>query len=848
MDIGPYRILAPLGAGGMGEVYRARDLNLDRDVALKVIRGEHGHDPDRIQRFEQEARAAGALNHPNVCTIFAVGNHAGTPYVVMELLEGASLRAYLSQGAAPPRKAAAWIAQAARGVASAHEKGIVHRDLKPENLFLTDDGRVKVLDFGLAKLTRPEVIADAATLSQPQALTASGALLGTSGYMAPEQVRGEPSDQRADLFALGAILHELLTGVRAFGGGSFYETAYRIANEEPAPLAAAAPALAAIVQRCLEKRPAQRFQSAADLAFALEGADAASSPGAPAPAVRRTRWWRRGRPWLAAGCALALLGLGYLIGGRSGGAADRAPSPPVYQRLTVDRGRVLSARFGQDGENVVYAAAWSGQRAAVYEVRQGRTIARPLGLERANLLAVSRQGTLAIALGQDNFMGWGTSGTLAEVPPQGGQPRRILDDVFSADWAPDGKTLAVSHQVGGRAQLEMPPGSVLYESGGQIGWVRIAPAGDRLAFVESPVPPDTRGSVVMIDRAGHVLAHSDEWNVLLGLAWSRDGRDVWFTATQDGAATELRALAAAGTQRVVDRFPGYVVLHDVAPDGRMLLAREHLIASIRGRQSSQEPERELGWLDWSTAYDLSRDGRTLLFDEQGIGGGTTYAVCLRGMDGSAPVRLGEGHGCSLSPDGRTVLVAKFSAPHALLLMPTGPGEATTLPRGTIERYRGGRWLPDGRDVVFTGAEAGRAFRTWRQDIGGGAPRAITPEGIMGIQVSPDGRFVAATDPDGRLYVCPLDGGDSRAASPLHPDELVIGWSADGGALFVGERGSTMRISRLALADGSREPAGVFATPDPAGVCIWNAYLAAEGGGYAYSYLRWADELYLLTGK
>ncbi len=850
-EIGSYRILAPLGVGGMGEVYRARDLNLGRDVALKVIRGEHARDPGRIGRFEQEARAAGALCHPGVCTVFSIGTHEGSPFVVMELLEGESLRARLNRGPIPLRKAVDWIVQAARGVAAAHARGIVHRDLKPENLFLTAEGRVKVLDFGLAKLTRPDSLAETDTDTATIVTTAAGEVLGTTAYMSPEQVRGEPVDHRADLFALGGIFYELLTGRQAFAASAPYETTYRIVNDDPPSLVESGrevpPAIEGIVRRCLEKRPSERFQSAQDLAIALECVSL-TSPAAvttPVPRGRESRPWRRLPPWAAVVLGVVVLGIGLLAGRFGGGRREAAPPVASYQRLTVDRGRIFSARFVVESQSVVYAAAWAGRPVELFEVRPGDSSSRGIGLARANLLAVTRTGSLAVALGQDNFTGWARPGTLAELPVAGGQPRRVLDDVMSADWSSDAQTLAVAHEVAGKSRLEMPPGKVLFESSGRLNWVRVSPSGEWVAFVENPVPPDTRGSVVIVDREGRVKARSEEWNSLLGVAWSRDGREAWFTATQEGAASDLRALTPGGAQRIVHRFPGYMVLHDIGPDGQMLLAREHITVGIRGRRSSAEEERELGWLDWSTAYDISQDGRTLLFDEQGLGGGSYYAVCLRGMDGSPPVRLGEGHGCSLSPDGRTVLGTHFGTPNRLFLMPTGAGSTVTLPRGTIERYRGAQWLPDGRGFVFTAAEAGRIWRTWRQAAGGGDPRPITPEGIVGVNVSPDGRFVAATDPAGRLYIYPLAGGEPLTVAQLGPDELVVDWTPDGRALIVGEKGTSMRLSRIDLDDGRREPFGTLDLPDAAGACVWSAYLTSDGAGYAYSYFRWVDDLYLV---
>ena len=347
--LGPYRILSPLGTGGMGEVYRAHDLRLGRDVAIKVILAGLARDPERVRRFEQEARAAGALSHPNVCAIHDIGTHDGVPFVVMELLEGETLRARLDAGPVPVRKAIDYVVQAAHGLAAAHEKGIVHRDLKPENLFLTKDGRVKVLDFGLAKLTRPELLAPAGETSAANAATGSGAILGTVGYMSPEQVRGEAADARSDLFALGAILHELLAGRRAFQGASQVETLHAILNEEPAPPAAGGrdlpPALESIVRHCLEKRPEERFQSARDLAFHLEATSGATIPPPPGagPAKARAKGSGARTGALALGALLLVVAAGAVFlwwrggpGGSSGTPGPRRVVVAVFENQTGD--------------------------------------------------------------------------------------------------------------------------------------------------------------------------------------------------------------------------------------------------------------------------------------------------------------------------------------------------------------------------------------------------------------------------------------------------------------------------------------------------------------------------------
>ncbi|MGA9931350.1 MAG: serine/threonine-protein kinase, partial [Terriglobales bacterium] len=271
--LGPYEIQSLIGSGGMGEVYRAHDSRLNRTVAIKVLPTSYSADAERLQRFVQEARAAAALNHPNILSIFDIGEASGAPYIVSELLEGQTLRERIRSGPLSSRKSIDYALQVARGLAAAHEKGIVHRDLKPENLFLTHDDRVKILDFGLAKLTRPESEAGADTATV-QVNTEPGQIMGTVGYMSPEQVRGKPADHRSDIFSFGSILYEMLSGQRAFRGESPAETMSAILKEEPAELSETArnvpPALERMVRHCLEKNPGQRFQSAGDLAFDLE--------------------------------------------------------------------------------------------------------------------------------------------------------------------------------------------------------------------------------------------------------------------------------------------------------------------------------------------------------------------------------------------------------------------------------------------------------------------------------------------------------------------------------------------------------------------------------------------------
>ncbi len=849
-SLGPYQILALLGKGGMGEVYRARDTRLGRDVAVKVILTDLARDRERIRRFEQEARAAGALNHPNVCAIHDLGIHDGSPFVVMELLEGESLRARLQHGPIPVRKAIDYAAQAAHGLAAAHEKGIVHRDLKPENLFLTKDGRVKVLDFGLAKLIRSDNATpiDGPTVSV--SLTASGAVLGTAGYMAPEQVRGVTADHRADLFALGSVIYELLTGKRAFAGETLYETSYRIVHADPPPLSASGreipPGLEAIVRRCLEKSPDERFQSAKDLAFDLESISgrapgtSASANATGTPSKIKPNLRHAAVAFLAGAVLIAAIGLMVLRHSRL-----VEPSRAHYTRLTVQRGSISYARFSPDEKAVFYSAAWNGEPSEVFETHPGFPASRAIGLKEVALLSVSHTGTFAVLLSSGGRFPWGT---LAEVPMSGGEPRKLLEDVQEADWLPDGKSLVVTHRVGNKVRLEMPIGNIIYETAGELSLVRISRDGKWVAFVERMLPFDSRGRVTVVDAGGRVVVRTTELNFPAGIAWSADGRELWYCGSQDLGSSEIIAVPPHGKERVVARFPGRMILKDIGRDGQVLLGFRNSSAGIRGRTSPEDPERELGWFDWPYPADISADGKSLLFTEQGIFGGPLYSVCLRGMDGSPPVRLGEGSACSLSPDGKLALAIHLGEPQRLLLLPTAAGDSTSLPRGKIERYLGARWLPDGKRIVITAVEAGHAQRTFVQDLQGGPPVPITPEGLTGTAVSPDGRLVAVKSKDQKLYVGATNGSDPRLVAQLRPDEFVTQWTPDGRYLYVAERDhTTMRVSKLDVETGETEHWRTFSLPDPAGGLFLGLVIRPDGHSYTYCYYRSLEDLYLVDG-
>ncbi len=487
--LGPYEILAPLGAGGMGEVYRARDTRLAREVAVKVLPEALAADASRLKRFEKEAKSASALNHPNIVTIYDIGSEGGVSFIAMELVDGTTLREVLAGGALPIKKLLQIAPQIAEGLARAHEAGIVHRDLKPENVMVKKDGLVKILDFGLAKLTSAMSGSGEGTNLPTMTGTTPGVIVGTVGYMSPEQASGETLDFRSDQFSFGSILYEMATGRRAFQRKTAIDTLAAILNDEPEAIAAANPQTPAplrwIVERCLAKEAERRYASTKDLARDLEtlrdrSSETASLTGAPISPRRR-----------AAALPLALgavaLAAAVLFAGRALWK-EPAPSPPRFQRLTFRRGNVFSARFSSDGQTILYGAQWDADPSRIFETRLDGQSSRRLDLPDAMLQSVSPRGELAITMGAPTILWWEVGGTLATVPLAGGAPRELATNLQWADFAPDGKSLAVVRN----GHLEFPMGKVISQGG---GFPRVSPAGDRIALAEG-------GHVRVVDTSG----------------------------------------------------------------------------------------------------------------------------------------------------------------------------------------------------------------------------------------------------------------------------------------------------------------------------------------------------------
>jgi len=852
--LGPYEILSPLGAGGMGEVYRAKDARLDRAVALKVLPEDFFEDKDRVARFEREAKLLAALNHPNIAAIYSFEEIPGVPgfsgrhVLVQELLEGETLRAAVSGAKLSAKKALEWARQIAHGLAAAHEKGIVHRDLKPENIFVTKDGRVKILDFGLARLAHPD---EAKNVTNLPTATQPGMVMGTLGYMSPEQVKGLPADSRSDIFSFGAVLYEMLTGNRAFKGDSAAETISAILKEDPPDISVTnqnVPAgLERLVSHCLEKNPEQRFHSAHDLAFDLEALSGVSASGLQPAAASSTGRKRRLLPAAVAVLLAGTAAAAYVAGRRTESASRR--SGASFQQLTYSQQTIFNARFAPDGRSIVYSAAVRGNTPALFTVRPEFPEAKPLGLRGVHLLSVSSRGELALLTGARYIAHNVYQGTLAQMPLEGGAPRDVLENVREADWSPDGSSLAVIREMSGKDRLEFPVGKVLCETGGYLSDPRFSPRGDRIAFFEHPVKWDDRGLVAVVDLEGKKTVLADGFWGEEGLAWSSNGQEVLFSAGNSWSAFSILAVTLSGRRRTALESAGGLTIRDVRPDGLWLATRDDFLQGMPVLLPGQAAERDLSWLDLSDRPVLSADGKTIVFTEQSGNLGVNYAVCLRRTDGSPVVRLGEGTPADLSRDGKWALAIVPTSPQQLVLYPTGAGEARRLDRGGIESYESAVFSPDGRSALVCGHEPGHAPRCYVQEINGGKPRAVTPEGTTKGILSPDARQILVKASGSGLVLYPAGGGEGRPVPGTTPDDLAIRWSRDGGSLYVCRQSDVpLRIERLALPAGKRDLVRTIGPADLSGVTsVTSPFLAEDEKSYAYIFSRTISHLFLVEG-
>ena len=830
----------------MGEVFRAHDERLGRDVALKLIRPASGNNPDHLRRFEQEARAAAALNHPNILAIYDVGLDGSVPYIVSELLEGKTLRQRLTEGPIPVREAAGYALQIAQALTAAHERHIVHRDLKPENLFLTQDGRVKILDFGVAKLLEP--LEGDRSVESMTTVTKHGAVIGTVAYMSPEQLRGKGVDHRSDIFSFGAILYEMLAGRRAFRGETEVDTMTAVLREEPPStnLESASIPLAyqEIVRHCVEKEPENRFQSAKDLAFALQTLSG-SSPVRTLNLPDSKRPKRIALPWLIAAlmaAVVALLGLTLLM--------HAPPTQPVYQRVTFEAGTVYTARFAPDGRSIIYGAEWGGKPVQLFSTVGSSLLAQPLNFAHANLLAISPANELALVLngthdGQLETVG----GVLSRAPLAGGSPREVLPDVRWADWNSKNE-LAVVHGVSGNSRLEFPIGNVLYQSTGWISNIRFSPGGDQIAFMDHPALWDNRGVVSVVDLAGHARRLTPEWESERGMAWRPDGKEIWFTAAEKGHTLKLIAVDLSGRVRLLLDLPVTTTLQDISSDGRVLVALSSQRLAIGFSKLGSQEDVDLSWHDWESARDISRDGQFVLFEDASEAAGAGYSVVLRKVDGTLPVRLGEGSSGGLSPDGNWAAAIPTNQQAEITLLPIGPGQPRTIHITGIQHLHNGwaRFFPDGQRITVIG-DSGHAPRCYVVDLSTGTARPATPEGVLCGPIAPDGHALIGRGVENAISVFSMNGGEPRPIPNLNSTFVPVQWSDDGVSLYGYHAGEfPSRVYQVEISSGKETFVQNLKPGAPAGVVMVAPVVASrDGKRFAYSYNETLSVLYLISG-
>jgi len=833
-----YEVISLLGAGGMGEVYRARDTRLKREVALKVLPDFFANDPERMARFQREAEVLAALNHPNIAAIYGIEDQA----LVMELVEGPTLADRMAHGLIPIKEVLSVARQISDALQAAHEKGIIHRDLKPANIKVTKGGIVKVLDFGLATVTMPATMdADnsASLATATMRVTQAGMIIGTPVFMSPEQAQGKETDARSDIFAFGALLYQLVTGRPAFPGKNVISVLAAVINQDPPPIGAivggAPPELEWVIKRCLSKDPDRRMQHIVDVKIALEETQERIS-SLPMPVAAK----QRGRVWLTAITAL-LVGI---VPSAWLGERIFRKGPITVQRITFRRGDVLSARFAPAGA-VVYAAEY-GAGPTLFSAQPGSREDRDVGLPSASAAAVSPSGELAVLLGASNTRPYGT---LARVGLAGGIPRPVAETVWSADWGPDGTSLAVVRTINGHHRVEYPIGTVLYDTPALRAPVslRVSPKGDRVTFFEKRTSGDY--SLNVVDTQGHMQVLSRGWLVVGGGAWSPDGKEIWFGGGRTGADPAVYAVDLFAHERMLTQTTGALALYDIAPDGRVLLANVDSRIGIQFFGPDGKGERDLAWLDTSALWDISQDGKQILFLELSSGQGGNPAIYIRGTDGSPAVRLGYGHSPSLSPDGKWVVCVRVDREASrLVLLPTGPGEERTLLTNGIQPERA-EWFPDGKRLLFSSNEVSQQPRSYVLDLTDGTARPVTAPGTRASAISPDSQYATFTR-SGKLYLLSLGTGQETLVGPVDPDAVVIRWSVDGQYLFLQRNDSQKRtatIQRIDVHNGRREVWREVKTLDPTGSFFGIGRLTPDGKSCGFSFQRDLATLYVVKG-
>ena len=846
--VGQYEVRSFIGAGGMGEVYLAHDTRLKRDVALKCLPPHVASDASARARLEREARLLATLNHPNIAAIYGVEQADGVTALILELVDGQTL----GDRVFPLREALLIARQMTDALEAAHGKDIIHRDLKPANIKVTPSGTVKVLDFGLAKALTDEARQSEGASAES---TRAGVIMGTAAYMSPEQARGKAVDRRTDVWAFGCVLYELIARRAAFAGETASDCLVRVLESEPdwARLPSDTPeSIRRLLRRCLQKDPAARLHDIADARLEIDEAlvpqPAARLRGAP----RARRVWRMAL--LTSGLAVAVAAGGYLARGMFA-----APPVGVVTQLTFRHGNIGKARFAPDGQSVIYSAAWNGEPYRLYTTLVGSAQSRAMDLGPADLLALSKQGQLAISPSRPAIDGWEPHGTLAVTALAGGAPRELYSDVVGADWSRDGATMALVRRVGDGAQLEFPVGTVVHQAP-TILPPRISPDGTRVCFFGGAA----YGEVWVGERAGSARRLAGSLGRGGHCAWTPDGHEIFVESGGGDMHMTLDAIDLSGRRRTVASYTGMIQIEDVAPDGRVLIAAGALRFSVHGWREGRE--RDLTVFEATRVYHLTSDGRQTLMWDNSPGAGRNR-VFLDHMDGTPPVPLGPGAAAALLPDGKWAAVIGDGVTNQrirnkLTLLPTGAGSARTIDLPIdMEPYHGGahgrtewsrrayEFSADGtRLLIPFGRAAGRPARVYVYDLPGHVMKPITPEGVTGPAViSPDGRSVAVKDGSSvRVYA--VDDGKDRLLPGAPESGNVAAWSSDGKSLLLIEQVEDLaRVFRRDVVSGARDLVREIRLQESAGVTLFDVILSRDGQAYAYSKSIRLANLFVVEG-
>jgi eukaryotic-like serine/threonine-protein kinase len=849
--LGQYEIRSFIGAGGMGEVYLARDRTLERDVAVKCLPTYVASDPNARARLRREARLLATLNHPNIASIHGVEEDDGVIGLVLELVEGPNLDE--RSGIMSLKEALGIARQIADALEAAHEKGIIHRDLKPTNIKVTPSGVVKVLDFGLAKAledgTQPvEELTDARTRA--------GAILGTPAYMSPEQARGKKVDRRTDVWAFGCVLYELIAGRSAFGDDNPTDSLVRVLESDPdwKALPPDTPeSIRRVLRRCLEKDVSLRLRDIADARLEIaEALMPRPNEGAPASARRR-----RGRVLAQIVAAVLIVAAGAYVGVRS------APNASVGEvtRLTFRQGTVGKARFAPDGQTVIYGASWDGEPYRLYSTLVGGGHSRTIDLPAADLLAVSKQGQIALSMGRPAVDGWEPAGTLAVTALAGGAPRELYDNVVGADWSADGKTMAIVRRTGTTARLEYPVGTIIHQAT-LILPPRVSPDGEHVCFFAG----QAYGQLMVADRAGRVRQLANDLYRGGHCAWTPDGREIWVDAGGGAMHMSLLAFDLAGKRRQIANYTGMIHLEDIAPDGTVLMSAGTLRYSVHAHDGREDRERDLTVFDASRVHHVIADGRQVLMWDNSPAAGKDF-VFRRAVDGMPAVPVGPGWPAALTADGAWAAVVgdgqtNTRIQNKLTLFPTGAGTARTfdLPIDVYSAYSGvlGRtdWArrshdfsSDGTRLLFPfGIAKGRPPRVYVYDLPRRVMKPITPEGATGPAViSPDGTHVAVNEMS-HVVVYGVDDDQRQPLAGAPEPGKVAAWSADGRSLFVIEQDETVaRIFRRDIVTGKRTLVHEIRAQSPAGVTSFDVFVSRNGEAYAYTTSLRLANVFIVSG-